>query len=1063
VLLVAVALVAMILAILPGVANAAANLDGKVDAVLNGDGGGTNKGDGSGDTNESDGGADGGLKGDVGTGDDGGDLGDTADRALNSDTTADSVTDADQQVNLNDQPQVDGATFSNTELNNPAVPASGEAKADGNGELDGPVGVNEGVCVSGAVNESAGDCGGASGSLGDTVATPDINGNLADTTADSNTTIDENVNPDNLQQVGAVDNTNDVDAPAVPASSTANLDANVTEGDTLNQNASSCTDLNAAGCSGDAAPAPDSGAGIDLGDAVGSLDDTTADSDTTIDQQANNDPMQSDGNITSNTDVDASAVPASAKAELDANGTLGNTIDQDGSVCGSVNTENCGSAAPAPGSEGNDINLSDPVSGLDGTNVNSATTIDENVNPDNPMLDGAADNTNDLVAPAVPASGTANIDGSIADDDLASQGVNSCTDLNAASCGNDAAPDSGAGIDLDDPVADLEDATADSDTTIDENVNPNEPGLDGTVGNTNDIVAPAVPASGTAELDANVTEGDTLNQNASSCTDLNAAGCGGDAAPAPGSSEGAGIELGELVGGLEDTTANSDTTIDENVNPNESRLDGTVDNASSIVAPAAPASSTANLNDNVGVGDTLNQDVSSCTDLNAAGCGDDPAPVPDTGNSTGIDLGESFADLGDTTASSNTTIGQQANDEPLQSNGNTIGNADVVAPAVPASATAELNGIVTEGDTLNQGASFCGTLNAAGCGDAAASPDSGAGIDLGDPVANLGANAVLEGGATLGANTSLSGDAATPAGSDDVLSGDARATLSGDAALSSDAEPISSSSDAAFSGDAVLSGDVDTAPASDDAMTTISDSVALNSGAGSAPAGDDTTLGVDAALSSDAGATLSSDTGTPADSSAAPSGDARTALSGYAESVPAGSDTVPAGDDSPISLSDFLSDEVDTPLIGSSDATLANGDSGTSLNSDAGTAPAGRNDESLGKLALANTTTDTTAGSSGEPASTADPSDNRTQNLAAGPSKSRFRTLAGSPFSDWSVALAAGPFVGEGKASASSGSATKSGDRLLDTGGVSSLVLIAALLFIGSGILLVTKRRRFNS
>jgi LPXTG-motif cell wall-anchored protein len=61
------------------------------------------------------------------------------------------------------------------------------------------------------------------------------------------------------------------------------------------------------------------------------------------------------------------------------------------------------------------------------------------------------------------------------------------------------------------------------------------------------------------------------------------------------------------------------------------------------------------------------------------------------------------------------------------------------------------------------------------------------------------------------------------------------------------------------------------------------------------------------------------------------------------------------------------------------------------------------------------------------------------------------------------VALAGGPSEGGGKASASSGSATKSGDRLPDTGGISPLVLIAALLFMGGGILLVTRRRRFNS
>jgi LPXTG-motif cell wall-anchored protein len=59
------------------------------------------------------------------------------------------------------------------------------------------------------------------------------------------------------------------------------------------------------------------------------------------------------------------------------------------------------------------------------------------------------------------------------------------------------------------------------------------------------------------------------------------------------------------------------------------------------------------------------------------------------------------------------------------------------------------------------------------------------------------------------------------------------------------------------------------------------------------------------------------------------------------------------------------------------------------------------------------------------------------------------------------VALAAGLSEGGGKASASSGSTTK-GDNLPDTGGISPLMLIAALLFIG-GIVLVTRRRRFNS
>jgi LPXTG-motif cell wall-anchored protein len=55
--------------------------------------------------------------------------------------------------------------------------------------------------------------------------------------------------------------------------------------------------------------------------------------------------------------------------------------------------------------------------------------------------------------------------------------------------------------------------------------------------------------------------------------------------------------------------------------------------------------------------------------------------------------------------------------------------------------------------------------------------------------------------------------------------------------------------------------------------------------------------------------------------------------------------------------------------------------------------------------------------------------------------------------------LGAGPSEDRDKASASSGSKTKSGE-LPDTGGITPLVLVAGLLFIGGGILLVTRRRR---
>jgi LPXTG-motif cell wall-anchored protein len=76
--------------------------------------------------------------------------------------------------------------------------------------------------------------------------------------------------------------------------------------------------------------------------------------------------------------------------------------------------------------------------------------------------------------------------------------------------------------------------TLDSDTTIDEKVNPNKLELDGTVNNRNDIVAPIVPASTVVDLDGNAKLGELINQGLSSCTTLNAAGCADAAGSGPG-------------------------------------------------------------------------------------------------------------------------------------------------------------------------------------------------------------------------------------------------------------------------------------------------------------------------------------------------------------------------------------------------------------------------------------------------------------------------------------------------------------------------------------------------
>ena len=99
-----------------------------------------------------------------------------------------------------------------------------------------------------------------------------------------------------------------------------------------------------------------------------------------------------------------------------------------------------------------------------------------------------------------------------------------------------------------------------------------------------------------------------------------------------------------------------------------------------------------------------------------------------------------------------------------------------------------------------------------------------------------------------------------------------------------------------------------------------------------------------------------------------------------------------------------------------------------------------------------------------ESASAANRSDLNDRSLSANPlSASGIEPLASRLSGDTTVALAAGPSEGGSEASASSDSAPKS-ERLPDTGGVSPLVLITALLLVGGGILLITRRRmRFDT
>ncbi len=407
VLVVGVALVALILAMAPAVANAKPDVGGKVNAALKGDGGG-DRGKGDGRANDLQGKAEGALKGEARSNH----LGDTN---LNSDTNT------DQRVDLNDPPLVGGDTKSITEVNSDLVPANGEAKADGNIVADGLV--DEGLCVRGALNQSASGCGGG-GTTGGTDNDNDNNGSIdlgelldADNTSvDSDTVTDQRLDDDPLQSIGNTTSSTDVDSDAIPASATVEGNGNV-EAPLLNQGVDVCGTLNAENCGdGDAAPGSGGNGSIDPGELLDG--DNTADSATDTDQQINDDPLQSVGNTTSNTDVDSDAIPASATAELNGNGAVGDTLNQDASVCGTLNAENCGgNTAPDDGagsSPAGDEAGASPAgdAGSDNNNASSGDNAGSGSGSDSGS--SSSDDSGEL-AFAAPADSTGSGDGSGSD------------------------------------------------------------------------------------------------------------------------------------------------------------------------------------------------------------------------------------------------------------------------------------------------------------------------------------------------------------------------------------------------------------------------------------------------------------------------------------------------------------------------------------------------------------------------------------------------------------------------------------------------------------------------
>jgi LPXTG-motif cell wall-anchored protein len=707
VLLVGVALVALILAMAPSVANAKTDLGGKVDAALKGDGGGgggadkgngadkangNRGGGGSGDAggaaNKVEGKVEGALKGgdggaDKAAGNGGGggssaaDLEGKVDGAIKgdarsnlpSDTTLNTDTNTDQRVDLNDAPLVGGDTTTINEANSDLVPVKGEAKVDGNVVADGLV--DEGLCVRGALNQNASGCGGGAAGPGGgagngvangdgiTAADPDIininvNDILGDTTVDSATNTDQRVDLNDAPLVGGDTTTiNEANSDLVPARGNADVDAlaqadgllreQVCARNALNQDAGGC------GSGGSGTDNSNGTNGIDLGAPLTNFEETTVNSDTVADQRVNDRPLQSVGNTTSNTDVDAPAVPASAKVEGKGSIEAPGLLKQDVDLCATLNATDCANGdTSAPGSGSGNGNIDDLGDLLDGdnTNVESTTDVTETLDTNKPALTGAVKNGNDITAP-IPASGTVKVDGNGAVGDTLEQAVNSCTDVNASGCGtggNTSAPDNGGsgnngGIDLGHTFADLDETTVNNDTVADQRVNDRPLQSVGNTTSKTDVDAPAVPASVKVELDGNVTVDELVDQNIGVCGTLNAPDCDGDA-PAPGSGNDNGnIDLGERLADLEDINLDSTTDIAETLDPNGPTLIGGVENDQDIEVPV-PISGTVEGDADVNVPGLLEQSVDTCTDVNASGCGDEsisPDPPVTGGGGGGSD------------------------------------------------------------------------------------------------------------------------------------------------------------------------------------------------------------------------------------------------------------------------------------------------------------------------------------------------------------------------------------------------------------------------------------------
>lgn len=609
-----------------------------------------------------------------------------------------------------------------------------------------------------------------------------------------------------------------------------------------------------------------------------------------------------------------------------------------------------------------------------------------------------------------PVSASVEATGEVAVESPAgNQNLEACGTLNAEACTQEApadgtSPNSGAS-----PIS------TDNDLTGEQNLT-GEDGANGDTALTNNNTVPA-PVTGvvTADAEANTPVAD---QTGELCVTVNSQSC--EQQPAGGAGT---TPNGNGVIAVDSINEVGQQLTDDGLG---SALDSTTD----VEVPALPASGVVNGNGNVAIPGVANEDLDLCATLNRDGCAETPVPG---GNAPGGGAGAGPGNNDLIDVDSSTIINEALANGGL--NGDTSNNTVINAPVVPASGSVVVDGNAAVGEIVNQNAGICLLLNRAGCG-AATTPPAGGNAGGGTPP-NSGGNPITSVTDIIGKQN------AGPGGSTGTTLINSVTTA-----------PVPASVLVTANGNAAVDGVLNQG---------IGACLAVNANCGQAAAPGNNAPGDNASggnsdgtiPGSNAGDNASGGTGDTNPDGTSPDGNAGgTSLGDGASADPGGDDgAASSGGNSGVSPNGSAGAN-----SGDSVATPGNNASGTAAGGSANSTPLGSTNSGSN---AAGTTLGGTALSS----------------MALGGGANRSALALAQPSAGGSSAADGGSQAsasGGSQASASGGSQASASSEsqeastsLPSTGGVSPLLTIMMLIFIGAGIFLLattTRRiRRLNS